>query len=99
MNKEYYCKLEKLNLITVKRRDILNDNIFNYSGKKVLIKTKKMANFWGVDAYRIEGEVKFVKYDEQRQKFQLGIRDIKLNRTKLIHSVYESDIESIKIIE
>lgn len=101
-NKEYYYKLKNLNLITVKTRDVLNDEIFVYLGKKVRIKSKSPL-FFGKDAFTIEGEVKFIKHDEQMQEFLLGVKGAKSKGkswlNQLIECINESLIESIEIVE
>ncbi|MET3658643.1 hypothetical protein [Sporosarcina psychrophila] len=107
VKKAYYEKLEKLNMIRIKKRDIANDSMFDYQGKDVSIDLNH-PDWFG--SYHLKGKVVSVEFDEQKREFRLllefnkqsgrgrgvGGRDGKVRGFRR-YSIYESDIDSIVV--
>lgn len=67
VKKAYYEKLEKLDMIRIKKRDIANDSMFDYQGKVVRIEFNHL-EVWGTSC---KAKVISVDFDEQRREFRL----------------------------
>lgn len=74
ISKEYYCKLEKLNLLKITPRNVFSAEIFDYIGKKVIIKTKTPFDFLGITT-SLKGEVMRVRNNEEQQDFIVWVKE------------------------
>ncbi|MFJ8512446.1 hypothetical protein [Lysinibacillus xylanilyticus] len=98
VKKAYYEKLEKLDMIRIKKRDIANDSMFDYQDKDVSIELNHL-EVWGT---RCKAKVISVEFDEQEREFLLilelkrekGGRGVGLYKR---YGIYASSIASIVV--
>lgn len=99
VKKAYYEKLEKLNMIRIKKRDITNDSMFDYQGKVVSIEFNHL-EMWGTS--NCKAKVISVEFDEQQRDFLLVLELIKGKERRGVglfrrYGTYASYIDSIVV--
>ncbi|MGE7023620.1 hypothetical protein [Solibacillus cecembensis] len=102
VKKAYYEKLEKLNMIHIKKRDIASNSMFDYQGKNVDIELNRL-EVWGTS--HCIGKVESVEFDEQKREFKLilefkkGVSWERRGGGGLYsrYGIYESSIDSIVV--
>lgn len=92
-NKKFYNKIKKIDLKFITQRDVPDDSLFEYVGKKVIIEFETLHHFF---FSHYKGEVLSVVFDKWQHEFVLLV-PMKGGKMKTV--IHKSDIKSIVIVE